>query len=118
MAKEVYLTENILYPNTQVKQKIEGCEMGENISPVMKFTGDIGVGVMEKMLINRPLQGRGAADMNMINAYYMNAWVCRNPSLYTASMPWTRRSRAGVPTLIVSTLSDYRRSHLVRFMTY
>lgn len=91
--------------------------MGENISPVMKFTGDIGVGVMEKMLVNRPLQGRGAADMNMINAYYTHAWVCRNPSLYTASMPWTRRSQAGVPTLTVSTLSDYRRSHLVRFMT-
>lgn len=46
VAKEVYLTENILYPNTQVKQKMGGCEMGENISPVMKFTGGIGVGVV------------------------------------------------------------------------
>lgn len=69
------------------------------------------------MLIDRPLQGRGAAGMNMINAYYTHAWVCHNPSLYTASMPWTRSSQAGVPTLTVSTLSDYRRSHLTRLMT-
>lgn len=68
------------------------------------------------MLIDRPLQGRGAAGMNMINAYYTHAWAYRNPSLYTASMPWTRRSQAGVSTLTVSTLSDYR-SHLTRFMT-
>lgn len=46
VAKEVRLSENILYPNTQLKQKIGSCETGENISPVMKFTDDIGVGVM------------------------------------------------------------------------
>ena len=46
VAKKVRLTENILYPNTQVKQKIRSCETDENISPVMRFTGDIGVGVM------------------------------------------------------------------------